>query len=137
MKFVAVSLPICGKLGIKKVSKTRSSVCCALIKKLGESLEGFIESFERISEHTKYKNRGDSSLHGKPSSKYFLSYSLTNSSRRHRRRCRLKSIHSRSDTNRTGAEGLSFYYPRLLHCLNQMLAVVSLSQHRVFVIQNR
>ena len=23
-------------------------------------------------------------------------------------------IHSRSDTNRTGAEGLSFYYPRLL-----------------------
>ena len=46
------------------------------------------------------------------------------------RRC-LKGIHSRSDTNRTGAEGLSFYYPRLLHCLNQMLAVVSLSQHRV------
>ena len=29
------------------------------------------------------------------------------------------------------AEGLSFYYPRLLHCLNQMLAVVLLSQHRV------
>ena len=49
----------------------------------------------------------------------------------HRRRCRLKGIHSRSDTNRTGAEGLSFYYPRLLHCLNQMLAVVLLSQHRV------
>ena len=48
-----------------------------------------------------------------------------------RRRHRLKGIHSRSDTNRTGAEGLSFYYPRLLHCLNQMLAVVSLSQHRV------
>ena len=44
---------------------------------------------------------------------------------------RLKSIHSRSDTNRTGAEGLSFYYPRLLHCLDQMLAVMSLSQHRV------
>ena len=43
----------------------------------------------------------------------------------------LKGIHSRSDTNRTGAEGLSFYYPRLLHCLNQMLAVVLLSQHRV------
>ena len=36
-----------------------------------------------------------------------------------------------SDVNRTGAEGLSFYYPRLLHCLNQMLAVVLLSQHRV------
>ena len=40
--------------------------------------------------------------------------------------------HSRSDTNRTGAEGLFFYYPRLLHCLNQMLAVVLLSQHRVW-----
>ena len=49
----------------------------------------------------------------------------------HRRRRRLKAIHSRSDTNRTGAEGLSFYYPKLLHCLNQMLAVVLLSQHRV------
>ena len=48
-----------------------------------------------------------------------------------RRRRRLKGIHYRSDTNRTGAEGLSFYYPRLLHCLNQMLAVVLLSQHRV------
>ena len=48
-----------------------------------------------------------------------------------RRRHRLKGIHSRSDTNRTGAEGLSFYYPRLLHCLNQILAVVLLSQHRV------
>ena len=46
------------------------------------------------------------------------------------RRC-LKGIHSRSDTNRTGDKGLSFYYPRLLHCLNQMLAVMSLSQHRV------
>ena len=44
------------------------------------------------------------------------------------RRHRLKGIHSRSDTNRTG---LYFYYPRLLHCLNQMLAVVLLSQHRV------
>ena len=48
-----------------------------------------------------------------------------------RRRRRLKAIHSSSDTNRTGAEGLSFYYPRLMHCLNQMLAVMSLSQHRV------
>ena len=47
------------------------------------------------------------------------------------RRHRLKGIHSRSDTNRTGAEGLSFYYPRLLHCLDQTLAVMSLSQHRV------
>ena len=35
---------------------------------------------------------------------------------RSRRRChRLKCIHSRSDTSRTGAEGLSFYYPRLLN----------------------
>ena len=49
-----------------------------------------------------------------------------------RRRCHhLKGIHYRSDTSRTGAEGLSFYYPRLLHCLNQMLAVVLLSQHQV------
>ena len=48
-------------------------------------------------------------------------------------RC-LKGIHSRSDTNRNGAEGLSFYYPRLLHCLNQMLEVVLLSQHRVNVL---
>ena len=36
-----------------------------------------------------------------------------------------------SDTNRTGAGGLSFYYPRPLHCLDQMRAVMSLSQHRV------
>ena len=42
-----------------------------------------------------------------------------------------KGIHSRSDTNRTGAKGLSFYYPRLLHCLDQTLAVMSLSQHQV------
>ena len=48
-----------------------------------------------------------------------------------RRPRRLKGIHSRPDPNRTGAEGLSFYYPRLLHCLDQMLAVMSLSQHRV------
>ena len=47
------------------------------------------------------------------------------------RRRRLKAIHSRSNKNRTGAKGLSFYYPRLLHCLNHMLAVVLLSQHRI------
>ena len=35
------------------------------------------------------------------------------------------------DTNRTGTKGLSFYYPRLLYCLNQMLAVVLLSRHRI------
>ena len=53
----------------------------------------------------------------------------------HETRCwvrrRLKGIHSKPDTNRTGAEGLSFYYPRLLNCLDQMLAVMLLSQHRV------
>ena len=43
----------------------------------------------------------------------------------------MKGIHTRSNTNRTGAEGLSFYYPRMLHCLNQMLAVMLLNQHRV------
>ena len=48
-----------------------------------------------------------------------------------RRRLRLKDIHSRSNTNRTGAEGVSFYFSRLLYCLNQMLAMVLLSQHRV------
>ena len=32
---------------------------------------------------------------------------------RYRRRCRLKGIHSRSDTNRTGAEGYPFATP---HC---------------------
>ena len=42
-----------------------------------------------------------------------------------------KGIHSRSDTNRTGAKSLSFYYPRILHCPDQMLAVMLLSQHRV------
>ena len=47
------------------------------------------------------------------------------------RRRRFKGIHSRPDINRTGAEGLSFYYPRLLSCLNQMLEVVLLSQHQV------
>ena len=42
-----------------------------------------------------------------------------------------KGIHSRSDTNKTGAEGLSFYYRRLLYCPDQMLPVMLLSQHRV------
>ena len=51
--------------------------------------------------------------------------------RRRRRRRRLKGIHSRPDTNRNGAEGLSFYYFRLLYCPDQMLAVMLLSQHRV------
>ena len=56
---------------------------------------------------------------------------LTPSRSARRRRRRLKGIQSRSDTNRTGAESLSFYYPRLLYCLDQVLAVMSLSQHRV------
>ena len=47
------------------------------------------------------------------------------------RRRRFKGIHSRSDTNRTGGQGLSFYYPRLLNYLNQMLVVMLLSQHQV------
>ena len=42
-----------------------------------------------------------------------------------------KGIHSRSNTNRTGPESLSFYYPRLLYRQDQMLAVMLLSQHRV------
>ena len=43
-----------------------------------------------------------------------------------------KGIHTRSDTSRTdGAEGLSFYYPKLLYCPNKMLPVMLLSQHRV------
>ena len=42
-----------------------------------------------------------------------------------------KGIHSRSDTNRTWTEGLSFYYPRMLYCLDQMLAVMLLSQDQV------
>ena len=42
-----------------------------------------------------------------------------------------QSIHSRSDTNKTGAKCLSFYYPRLLYCPYHVLAVMLLSQHRV------
>ena len=61
----------------------------------------------------------------------FVTFALIIIFFRRRRRHRLKGIHSRSDTSRTGGERLSFYYPRLLHCLDQMLAVVLLSQHRV------
>ena len=50
---------------------------------------------------------------------------------------RLKGIHSRSDTNRTGAEGLSIYYPRLLCCPDQMLAVMVFKPASSFIIQNR
>ena len=49
----------------------------------------------------------------------------------HRRRRRFwKGIHSGSDTSRTGAEGLFFYYPRMLYCPDPILAVM-LSQHWV------
>ena len=49
-----------------------------------------------------------------------------------RRRCRLKGMHPlqvryKQDWGRR----FILYYPRLLHCLNQMLAVVLLNQHRV------
>ena len=42
-----------------------------------------------------------------------------------------KGIQSRSDTNRNRAEDLSFYYPRLLNCPDQMLTVILLSHHRI------
>ena len=42
-----------------------------------------------------------------------------------------KDIHFKSDTNRNKAKGLSFYYPIMLYCRDQMLAVMLLSQHRV------
>ena len=48
-----------------------------------------------------------------------------------------KSIHSRSDTNRNGAEGLSFYYPRLLYWLDQMFDSNVVKPASSFVIQNR
>ena len=62
---------------------------------------------------------------------YYSRFSFSFHGYHRRRRHRLKGIHSRSDTNRTGTKGLSFYYPRLLHCLDLMLAVVLLSQDRV------
>ena len=42
-----------------------------------------------------------------------------------------KRIHSRSDTNLIRTKGLFFNYPKLLYYVNQMLAVMLLSQHRV------
>ena len=42
-----------------------------------------------------------------------------------------KGAHSRSDTNRTEAADLHFYYPKLLYCPDHILAVMLLSQHRV------
>ena len=57
-----------------------------------------------------------------------------------------KGIHSRSDTNRIGAEGLTFYHPRLLYCPDPgsdgvVVGFVIRFRHQVsssgFVIQNR
>ena len=42
-----------------------------------------------------------------------------------------KSIHSRLDTNKIGAKSLSFYYPRLLYCPDQLWAIMVMSQHQV------
>ena len=42
-----------------------------------------------------------------------------------------KDIYCSSDTNRTGAKGLSFYYLRMLYCPDQMLTAILLSQHWV------
>ena len=47
------------------------------------------------------------------------------------RRHRLERYPLQVRHEQTGAEGLSFYYPKLLYCLNQMLAVMLLSQNRV------
>ena len=41
-------------------------------------------------------------------------------------------IHSRSDTNRSGAEGLSFYYPRILYCPD-----LTLLEHHLQFVQRR
>ena len=40
---------------------------------------------------------------------FLMNAALEATTKGDRRRCRLKGIHSRPDTNRTGAEGLSFY----------------------------
>ena len=92
-----------------------------------KSLRFFLKN-KTLKDNPKYKKHWrQQTLLGNPKVPVELGYTNT----RARRRRRLKGIHSRSDTNRIGAEGVSFYYPRLLHCLNQMLAVVLLSQHRV------
>ena len=98
-----------GNLNFTAINKS-AFTCFAKneLKRINDSKETILEERKKILENCK-------------------NFLLTVCRRRH---C-LKGIHSRSDTNRTGAEGLSFYYPRLLHCLNQMLAVVLLSQHRV------
>ena len=40
-------------------------------------------------------------------------------------------INSWLGTNRTGAKSLFFYYPRLLHCPDQILALMVLSHHQI------
>ena len=42
-----------------------------------------------------------------------------------------KGNHSGSVTIRTGAKGLSFYYPKMLCCLDRMLTMMMLDQHQV------
>ena len=46
-------------------------------------------------------------------------------------RCRLKRYPLQVRHKQDWPEGLSFYYSRLLYCLDQMLAVMLLSQHQV------
>ena len=58
-------------------------------------------------------------------------FNLCNAQSKMNRRCRLEGHHYGSVTNRTRANGLSFYYPQLLYCLDQMLAVMVLIQHWV------
>ena len=48
-----------------------------------------------------------------------------------RRRCCLEGHPPRSVTKMIGPEGSSFYYLRMLYCMDQMQAVMLLSQHRV------
>ena len=43
-----------------------------------------------------------------------------------------KSVHFGFVTNIIEDDGLSFYYPRLLDCPDQKLAVMVLSEHRVY-----
>ena len=50
---------------------------------------------------------------------------------RRRRRRRLKRSTPGQTQTGLGPRVYPFCYPRLLHCLNQMLAVMSLSQHQV------
>ena len=104
----------------------RFSVFCSSLWSLSHKLKPSPNSSSVFGTWETLESRGERSLNALWSLNLVGDPKIFNKKSR-----RLKGIHSRSDTNRTGAEGLSFYYPRLLHCLNQMLAVVLLSQHRV------